>query len=410
MTRLPPTPQTIKKLFALSGNLCAFPGCSQSLVDEEGNLVANICHIEAAEPEGERYDVAQTDEERRSIENLILFCPTHHTITDNVKKYTVSVLKEIKASHEGKFLFRAYIPTDKVLEQAISKYIQLDIKQFNNAGKGVQINQVGLDYVQARQLFIDLLDLNFPRLKAAAEEIARARVEELRDRFFHMGQSNLASEDLGSFADPDAQFILTQAVETAARSASSNTRSILALLLNRRIKNTAFERRKLIYNAAIQTVSKLTANHIRILSLHFLLYDYLRVLEIQSWKDLDYYYNKKVFPLLEFENNYVDFTHLAYSGCCSLETSFGPTSYAQITKNRFRFLFPQLTGSRGGEQEYIESEMKTNLQLGSTLIELWSNSYIWALNLTAVGYVIAETGYEVLTQDYNTVVFGVSGG
>ncbi len=44
------TEKTIKKLFALSGNKCAFNGCNHRLVDKHGNIFAQICHIEAAEP------------------------------------------------------------------------------------------------------------------------------------------------------------------------------------------------------------------------------------------------------------------------------------------------------------------------------------------------------------------------
>lgn len=55
----------MKKLFALSGNRCAFPDCDKILVDEHDNIFAQICHIEAAEPGGVRYNPNQTDEERR---------------------------------------------------------------------------------------------------------------------------------------------------------------------------------------------------------------------------------------------------------------------------------------------------------------------------------------------------------
>jgi hypothetical protein len=48
------TQATIKKLFASSGNQCAFPDCTQNIVDKEGNMIGEICHIEAAEQGGLR--------------------------------------------------------------------------------------------------------------------------------------------------------------------------------------------------------------------------------------------------------------------------------------------------------------------------------------------------------------------
>jgi hypothetical protein len=60
----------VKKLYLLSGNECAFPGCRQPIISEDGTLVAQIVHIEAAMPGGERYNDAMDDEDRRAFENL----------------------------------------------------------------------------------------------------------------------------------------------------------------------------------------------------------------------------------------------------------------------------------------------------------------------------------------------------
>jgi hypothetical protein len=50
MPRKQPSPQTIKRLFSLSGNKCAFPKCNiQFTSSNSDSIVANICHIEAAE-------------------------------------------------------------------------------------------------------------------------------------------------------------------------------------------------------------------------------------------------------------------------------------------------------------------------------------------------------------------------
>lgn len=101
--RKTPTLTTIKKLFLLSSNKCAFLSCNQLLYDEESDqLVGEICHIEAAEEGGERFNPKQTDEQRRHISNLILFCANHHKVTNNVEIYSVDKLKKIKKEHEQK--------------------------------------------------------------------------------------------------------------------------------------------------------------------------------------------------------------------------------------------------------------------------------------------------------------------
>ncbi|MGB7520230.1 MAG: hypothetical protein WA896_11420, partial [Spirulinaceae cyanobacterium] len=59
MSRLEPTPRTVKRLFALSGNQCAFPSCDAKIADKQGNILGQICHIEAANQGGERYNPNQ---------------------------------------------------------------------------------------------------------------------------------------------------------------------------------------------------------------------------------------------------------------------------------------------------------------------------------------------------------------
>lgn len=100
--RLAPTVDTLRALFAKSGNECAFPDCHHLLVDEDNEFVAQVCHIEDAMP-GCRFNEDQTNEERRSYNNLILFCYRHHIKTNDPLKYTVKKLKEIKQQHEEKF-------------------------------------------------------------------------------------------------------------------------------------------------------------------------------------------------------------------------------------------------------------------------------------------------------------------
>lgn len=103
------TPLTLKRLYGKSGNCCAYPKCPAELIYEKGNL-SDICHIEAINEDGPRYNNAPdiTDKDRNAEPNLILLCKNHHHIIDQKDEdggwqYTTEQLKAMKREHEERF-------------------------------------------------------------------------------------------------------------------------------------------------------------------------------------------------------------------------------------------------------------------------------------------------------------------
>jgi hypothetical protein len=103
MARLSPNLNVLRALFARSGNQCAFPGCTQAIVNNKNNFIGQVCHIEAALKNGERYNPNQTDEERRDYKNLLILCYPHHIETNDVNEFPVARMHKIKNSHEALF-------------------------------------------------------------------------------------------------------------------------------------------------------------------------------------------------------------------------------------------------------------------------------------------------------------------
>lgn len=90
-------------LYANSANICAMYGCNNTLVQDNSASINEICHIEAVNESGARYNNNLTDEYVNSYENLVLLCPTCHSIIDNKLNeggYTVAYLKQMKQFHE----------------------------------------------------------------------------------------------------------------------------------------------------------------------------------------------------------------------------------------------------------------------------------------------------------------------
>ena len=117
--RLAPTITTLRELFLKSGNLCAFSGCNHLIMNVYGVFVAEICHIEAAEPGGERFNSLMTNEQRRAFPNLMLMCHGHHKVTDDVDKFPVERLQRMKSRHEAQFTHPEKLMLDSIKDWTI---------------------------------------------------------------------------------------------------------------------------------------------------------------------------------------------------------------------------------------------------------------------------------------------------
>src|SRR3954466_4701036 len=95
--------KSIKILWSAAGGRCAFPDCWERLCYHEARGAApytlgEMAHICGEKPDANRHDPDQKDAERDDYQNLILLCPTHHTLIDrkeNEPVYIVAALHEM---------------------------------------------------------------------------------------------------------------------------------------------------------------------------------------------------------------------------------------------------------------------------------------------------------------------------
>lgn len=101
--------RTLKILFTLSGNQCAHPECSNRLIVNEtehspDHVVGQISHIYAHSEAGPRGNPGLTPDELNGPDNLLIFCPTHHSIVDGQEEtFPADLLTSWKRQHESRY-------------------------------------------------------------------------------------------------------------------------------------------------------------------------------------------------------------------------------------------------------------------------------------------------------------------
>lgn len=118
--------KTLKVLFALSGNQCAHPKCTNTLIEpateqSDAHVAAQICHIYAISEDGPRGKSGLSEKELNSPENLVLMCSHHHGIVDGQHEtYPAVMLKEWKKTHEEKMRKRLSSNLDRIKPDILS--------------------------------------------------------------------------------------------------------------------------------------------------------------------------------------------------------------------------------------------------------------------------------------------------
>jgi hypothetical protein len=170
--RKAPDKETLRELFLKSGNVCAYPGCIHLMMNKDGEFIGQICHIEAAEEGGERFNPNMTDEERAAYTNLMLMCYEHHVVTNDVDEYPVARLQAMKAEHEAKFTD----PT-RAMKERFAKQISGDVRAKQHASRGgINVAGHGNTIIQgflgaASDPFADLDEVMGPFLDSLREQM-----------------------------------------------------------------------------------------------------------------------------------------------------------------------------------------------------------------------------------------------
>lgn len=161
-----PSDRSIKILYASSGGLCAFPGCTTQLVQPQSRaLLGELCHIHAASPGGPRFDPRQTHDLRNEADNLVILCPTHHSLVDQDQRtYTAESLRSMKQQHES-----------RVAALMSSVAVELTDRQATDFSRQIDDESVDFAIVVALQKELAAVRYYFPELVQVSPSSASTR-------------------------------------------------------------------------------------------------------------------------------------------------------------------------------------------------------------------------------------------
>jgi len=153
-----------KLLWGKSRNRCAFYDCDQVLINtfqggaSQPVVIGEEAHMVAENDDGPRADPNMPQNERDSYANLILLCPTHHTVIDKDEAaWSAERLRDMKDRHEAAVapgLHSAALKADEAWAQLVDTLsVTLDLPSwgyhfsgFVSANQGTWFSSLRLIY------------------------------------------------------------------------------------------------------------------------------------------------------------------------------------------------------------------------------------------------------------------------
>lgn len=148
-----------KTLWGNAGNRCAFAGCGQRLVGALGNpnqvtgdhigVFGEEAHVRSSKVTGPRYDATYPTDQLNEYENLVLLCPTHHTVIDkdNGRAWSTEDVLAMKQRHEAH--------VDAVMGSVAKTRLELEVALAGRIDRwDASINLAGWDELSRRLNYV----------------------------------------------------------------------------------------------------------------------------------------------------------------------------------------------------------------------------------------------------------------
>lgn len=249
------------------------------------------------------------------------------------------------------------------------------------AKRDINITHQGMDYQSVKQLCLDLMHDNFPKLQEKAMTQVIENVEALASELKIEIAKKQSVIDPEKLAQPDAQASLNEAVQGAAKKGKKADLNLLASLVVSRIDRGNSGLLDITIEEAIRITPKLTSGHINFLSIKHFVSSMKFTITNPSFGHLEML---AASALAKFgENCALSLPNVSYlAGLGVLD--FNPLVRDDVYGLQFKS-YPSLAEN---EQEFRE-RVKVQAPSLSNLLELYEKESFPSISLNSFGQVIA---------------------
>lgn len=228
----------------------------------------------------------------------------------------------------------------------------------NNVQAGGNV-VIGISASEAHQIALNVFKANFYEFSQEAAQKALQKAEEITDKFIEEFYRKIPHLE-HKLQEPAVQSSIFAAQKEYAKAGDFDMKEQLTELLIQRVNSDERSLKQIVLDEAISLLPKLTKDHIDVLSLIFsAVYLNHTPNNLEAFNTL---LRERIIPFFpEKPTSYSFFTHLQYTGCCTLlgeGSTYKPIE--EIFHSRFKGLFSKGFSIKQYEDEFVESS--TSLQ------------------------------------------------
>jgi hypothetical protein len=157
----------IKRLFADTNGICL--ECFEPLL-RQNTIVGEVCHIEALNEGGARYNRILASEKVNGYDNLIVLCPTCHTAIDkkeNQDYYTTDFLFDLKKNSKNKIKPKSFELSDEQIQKIETKFtssLNEELKEIrtliSELNSGICLSTIHEEFSISSKFLPSLIEIN----------------------------------------------------------------------------------------------------------------------------------------------------------------------------------------------------------------------------------------------------------